>query len=81
METFNDSIDPQQGRINAALERLAELIDEDATIALKIELDAQDEAEREAQALRQQLAADGVDVIAISKALKVSSSLRKDKPR
>jgi hypothetical protein len=81
METFNDSIDPQQGRINAALERLAELIDEDATIALKIELGAQDEAEREAQALRQQLAADGVDVIAISKALKVSSSLRKDKPR
>jgi hypothetical protein len=76
-----DSQNPQQGRINAALDRLAELIDEDATIALKIELDAQDEAEREAQALRQQLAADGVDVIAISKALKVSSSLRKDKPR
>jgi hypothetical protein len=81
METFNDSIDPQQGRINAALQRLAELIDEDPLIDLKIQQDAQDEAEREAQALRQQLAADGVDVIAISKALKVSSSLRKDKPR
>ena len=81
MEAQHDSIDPQQGRINAALQRLAELIDEDPTIALKIELDAQQEAEREAQALRQQLAADGVDVIAISKALKVSSSLRKDKPR
>ena len=75
METFNDSIDPQQGRINAALQRLAELIDEDPTIALKIELDAQQEAEREAQALRQQLADDGVDVI------KIASALRKQKPR
>ena len=75
METFNDSIDPQQGRINAALQRLAELIDGDPTIALKIELDAQQEAEREAQALRQQLADDGVDVI------KIASALRKQKPR
>lgn len=75
MEAQHDSIDPQQGRINAALQRLAELIDEDPTIALKIELDAQQEAEREAQALRQQLADDGVDVI------KIASALRKQKPR
>jgi hypothetical protein len=75
METFHDSKHPQQGRIRAALDRLAELAEIDPVIELKIQQDAQDEAEREAQALRQQLAADGVDVI------EIASALKKQKPR
>jgi hypothetical protein len=75
METFHDSKHPQQGRIRAALDRLAELAEMDPIIELKIQQDAQEEAEREAQALRQQLAADGVDVI------EIASALKKQKPR
>ena len=66
MEAQHDSIDPQQGRINAALQRLAELIDEDPLIDLKIQLDAQQEAEREAERLCDQLKEDGMSIIEIA---------------
>jgi hypothetical protein len=75
MEAQHDSIDPQQGRINAALDRLAELCDLDPVIAAKIELDAISEAQAEAEVIRDELRAAGVTTI------EIASQLRKGKPR
>lgn len=70
-----DSQNPKPGRVKALLDRLKELADADPALRELIEQEAKLEAINEANQLRQQLAAEGVDVI------KIASALRKANPR
>jgi len=75
METFHNPKHPQQGRIRAALDRLAELAEIEPVIELKIQQDAQEEAEREADQIRDTLKEDGMSII------EIAQQIQQRKPR